>query len=234
MIGPAIASNKDSAEVIPWPTSPMDGFRSTWYRLVVLLMTLLVPFSWFTTGPGNLAFAIQVIGWTFVLDPVLIDLVERFMPDSWFHVPKRRTRHPPPARCLHLFPPARALRMEQRHRPSHLENGRLPAGHQGQPPGPGQLSAARGRRSRHLFRPPRAAGRGHALRRVPVERAVGAAAGRGGPPLPDPAAALDPAPPPASARPRSGRYFLKAPGQNRPCPDVPYKTISVFCARFNN
>lgn len=66
----------------------MDGFRSTWYRLVVLLMTLLVPFSWFTTGPGNLAFAIQVIGWTFVLDPVLIDLVERFMPDSWFHVPK--------------------------------------------------------------------------------------------------------------------------------------------------
>jgi hypothetical protein len=45
-------------------------------------MTLLVPFSWFTTGPGNLAFAIQVIGWTFVLDPVLIDLVERFMHDS--------------------------------------------------------------------------------------------------------------------------------------------------------
>jgi len=66
----------------------MDGFRSTWYRLIVLLMTLLVPFSWFTTGPGNLAFAIQVIGWTFVLDPVLIDPVERFMPDSWFHVPK--------------------------------------------------------------------------------------------------------------------------------------------------
>ena len=66
----------------------MNGFRSTWYRLVVLLMTLLVPFSWSTTGPGNLAFAIQVIGWTFVLDPVLIDLVERFMPDSWFHVPK--------------------------------------------------------------------------------------------------------------------------------------------------
>jgi hypothetical protein len=51
-------------------------------------MTLFVPFSWFTTGPGNLAFAIQVIGWTFVLDPVLIDLVERFMPDSWFDVPK--------------------------------------------------------------------------------------------------------------------------------------------------
>ena len=66
----------------------MGGFRSTWYRLVVLLMTLLVPISWFTTGPGNLAFAIQVIGWTFVLDPVLIDLVERFMPDSWFYVPK--------------------------------------------------------------------------------------------------------------------------------------------------
>jgi len=66
----------------------MGGFRSTWYRLAVLLMTLLVPFSWFTMGPGNLAFAIQVIGWTFVLDPVLIDLVGRFMPDSWFHVPK--------------------------------------------------------------------------------------------------------------------------------------------------
>ena len=66
----------------------MSGFRSTWYRLVVLLMTLLVPFTWFTTGPGNLAFAVQVIGWTFVLDPVLIDLVERFMPGSWFHVPQ--------------------------------------------------------------------------------------------------------------------------------------------------
>ena len=66
----------------------MGGFRSTWYRLAVLLMTLFVPFAWFTTGPGNLAFAIQVIGWTFVLDPILIDLVERFMPDSWFHVPK--------------------------------------------------------------------------------------------------------------------------------------------------
>jgi hypothetical protein len=51
-------------------------------------MTLLVPFSWFTTGPGNLAFAIQVIGWTFVLDPVLIDFMEPFIPDSWFHVPK--------------------------------------------------------------------------------------------------------------------------------------------------
>ena len=36
----------------------MGGFRSTWYRLAVLLMTLFVPFSWFTTGPGNLAFAI--------------------------------------------------------------------------------------------------------------------------------------------------------------------------------
>ena len=65
----------------------MGGFRSTWYRLVVLLMTLFVSFSWFTTGPGNLAFAIQVIAWTFLLDPVLIDLVER-LPDSWFHVPK--------------------------------------------------------------------------------------------------------------------------------------------------
>lgn len=54
----------------------MDGFRKTWYRLVVLMMTLLVPISWFSAGPGNLAFAIQVIGWTFVLDPVLIDLVE--------------------------------------------------------------------------------------------------------------------------------------------------------------
>ncbi len=66
----------------------MGGFRSTWYWLAVLLMTLLVPVSWFTTGPGNLAFAIQVIGWTFVLDPVLIDVVERFMSDSWFYVPK--------------------------------------------------------------------------------------------------------------------------------------------------
>jgi hypothetical protein len=66
----------------------MDAFRSIWYRLVVLLMTLLVPFSWFTTGPGNLAFAIYVIGWTFVLDPVLIDHVEGFMPGSWFHVPR--------------------------------------------------------------------------------------------------------------------------------------------------
>src|SRR5581483_11120282 len=28
--------------------------------------------------------------------------------------PQGRARHPPPARCLHLFPPARALWMEQR------------------------------------------------------------------------------------------------------------------------
>jgi len=186
----------------------MGGFRSTWYRLAVLLMTLLVPFSWFTTGPGNLAFAIQVIGWTFVLDPVLIDLVERFMPDSWFHVPQgERVIH----RLLGVSIFSRLLEL------SGWNNVivRPILKTEGYRSGTKASLAVRANSARRgggahaiCFALHVLAGRGHGLRRVPVERAVGAAAGRGCPPLPDPTAALHPAPPPASARPRSGRALV--------------------------
>lgn len=67
----------------------MNGFRSAWYRIVVLLMTGLVLGSSFSGGLGRPGFALLVIAWTFCLDPVLIGVVARFMPARWFRVPGR-------------------------------------------------------------------------------------------------------------------------------------------------
>jgi hypothetical protein len=66
----------------------MNGFRSAWYRIVVLLMTGLVLASVFSWGPGQPGFPLLVTGWTFCLDPVLIDVMTRFMPARWFRVPE--------------------------------------------------------------------------------------------------------------------------------------------------
>jgi Glycosyl-4,4'-diaponeurosporenoate acyltransferase len=74
------------AEPSPKP-NPMDDFQSVWYRLFLLFLAILLAVCWFVLGPNSPAYAVGVVGGTFVLGPVVAAPVMRRVPRQWFRVP---------------------------------------------------------------------------------------------------------------------------------------------------